>query len=434
MKWVAAFLAAIVLAMPLGFADTNAAIQSNTNAEAKAVSVTDLRFKQIGQAFGDFAFHVKSFLTFDENAKIDLLQERNAEMNERQEAWLEVKAEAFEEFEGGLSAEEKQDIEAMIQAEHEAIIKEHLRLTSEIREIQLKAKARGLAQLESEAESAIDSGSGLSLGLAGVSVDGTVNGDTKTRALFIEKIGSAKVHVSGNVALDSETKTAISNLVSNLSADQDVKIEIEVEKEAGANATVEHEANGLTDGQQALLAELEAKAEALVESSASSEARLEIEVRHRGVEWIDTAAEAQAAVEKRLHVDASDVTVETQDGVQVFVVTGTETRTSGSFEMTKSFEVVVEANTGVILSADMTAHFEQITASGQASAGTSAVSGSSSGSASGNSANSGVSSSANAGASSSANVEVSGSTSTSGSASNSSTSGNAAAVGGISIG
>lgn len=399
MKWIGVFLAAIVLAMPLGFA---AEAQSST----EAVSATGLRFKQIGQAFGDFVFHVKAFLTFDEKAKIELLKERHADMQERQHAWLEAKAAALEKLESDMTAEEKQEIEAMIRAEHEAIIKEHLRLTSEIREIQLKALAGGRADIESEAESAIESGSGLSLGLAGVSVDvKAVNGNTMTRALFIGKTGSAKVHVSGNVVLDAETKAAISQLVSSLSADQDVKIEVEIEKEAGANATVEQEVSGLAENQQALLAALEAKAEALVEASAESEARLEIEIRQMASieNKIDTAAEAQAVVEKKLRVDASHVATETQDGVQVFVVTGTETRTSGNFEMTKSFEVVIEAGTGVILSADMTAHFEQVA---EAEAGVSTSSGSSaSAEASGAVASSGsASSSAGAGVSSSASI------------------------------
>ena len=85
MKWIAAILAAIVLSMPLGFADTGIAAQSDAHSEAM-VSAMELRFKQVGQAFGDFAFGVKSFLTFDESAKIELIKERNAEMRERQEA------------------------------------------------------------------------------------------------------------------------------------------------------------------------------------------------------------------------------------------------------------------------------------------------------------------------------------------------------------
>lgn len=452
MKWIAAIpqrraslrtgrtmfflvLAAIVLAMPLGFADMNVAADGSANSEAK-ISVMELRFKQVGQAFGDFAFGVRSFLTFDESAKVELIRERHVEMQERQEAWLDMKEEAF--ADGELSLEEKEEIQAMLQAEHEAIIKEHLRLTSEIREIQLKAKASGRADLEDEADAAAEaeSGSSLSLGLVSLDVKGDINGKTRTRALFIENTDSAKVHVSGNVALDSETRTAINTLLANLSADQNLKIEVEVEKEAGANATVENEVSGeLTADQQALLASLESKAEALVEASARSDARLEIEIRHKATveNDIDTAAEAQAVVEKRLHVDASHVTTETRSGAQVFVVTGTETKTNGDFELIKSFEVVVESGTGLILSADMTEHFEQV---GEAS-----VSGSSSvsaGSSTGSSSNIGVSSNSGANGSASAGTSASGSAAGSASVNSGSAgasgSASAATVGGVSIG
>ena len=422
MKWIAAILAAIVLSMPLGFADTSIGAQNDAHSEAK-VSAMELRFRQVGQAFGDFAFGVKSFLTFDESAKIELIKERNAEMRERQEAWLNMKEEAFD---GELTLEERQEIEAMVQAEHEAIIKEHLRLTSELRDVQLKAKARGLASVESDAESAIESGSGLSLGLVSLDVNGDVNGKTRTRALFVEKTTNANVHVSGNVALDNETRAAINQLVANLSADQNVKIEVEAEKKTRANATVESEVNGLTENQQALVAALEAKAKALVEASTRADARLDIEIRHKAAaeNGIDTATEAQAVVEKRLHVDASNVTVETQDGVQVFVVTGTQTQTSGNFQMTKSFEVVVESGTGLILSADMTAHFEQVAeadASTSTGASSSAVT-----SASTSGSTSASDSSASAGASANAGMSA-------GSGSASVNSG-VAAVGGVSIG
>ncbi|MBS3051624.1 MAG: hypothetical protein J4400_05745 [Candidatus Aenigmarchaeota archaeon] len=116
--------------------------------------------------------------------------------------------------------------------------------------------------------------------------------------------------------------------------------------------------------------------------------------------------------------------METQDGVQVFVVTGTQTQTSGNFQMTKSFEVVVESGTGLILSADMTAHFEQVAeadASTSTGASSSAVT-----SASTSGSTSASDSSASAGASANAGMSA-------GSGSASVNSG-VAAVGGVSIG
>src|SRR3989338_2688005 len=129
MKWIAGLLAAVVLMMPLSFAQS-ASAQGEANAQA--VSAFGLKLGQIGEAFGDFVFHVKSALTLDEKAKVELLKERNAEMKMRQQAWLETKARALAAFESGnLSAGERRDILASIQAEHEAIIKEHLRGTGE---------------------------------------------------------------------------------------------------------------------------------------------------------------------------------------------------------------------------------------------------------------------------------------------------------------
>ncbi|MBI4175717.1 MAG: hypothetical protein HY518_00795, partial [Candidatus Aenigmarchaeota archaeon] len=156
---IAAFVAAIVLSAPLGFAQVSGS--------AGAISVFDLRLKQIGQAFGDFVFNVRAVLTFDEDAKLDLLEERNAQLQARQQTWVDVKAEAMTQFESGnLTVEEKKEIKETIQAEHEAIIREHLRLTAELKELQLNARARGNADLDERANVAANAAgrSGLSLG------------------------------------------------------------------------------------------------------------------------------------------------------------------------------------------------------------------------------------------------------------------------------
>lgn len=406
MKWIAAFLAAIVLAMPLGFADSQVGAQHN--ASANAISATDLHFKQIGQVFGDFVFHVRAFLTFDQKAKIQLLKERNAEMQARQQTWIDAKASAEGKFEN-MTAEEKQNIEGMIQTEHEAIIKEHLRLTSEIRDIQLKAKSQANTDIESEANEAaqVEEHSGLSLGLV--------------RIGFRDGFQGSKVEVGGNVALSSETRAALDKLSASLEQSGNAKIELSVAKSVNGSAVVKEEVRGdLTAEQKGLYSDLKTKAEALVEASSNANARLEIEIkaRHAAETHIDNATDAQAVVAKRLGFETSSVKTETRNGETVYVVTGTETKTSGSFELTKSFTVVVEANTGLILSADMNAHFDQ-TASAQASGSGSTVTQTSS------------SGSASAGASSSASVAGSGSVNAG--TSSGSASGSLAAVGGLSI-
>lgn len=194
MKWITAAMAALVLSLPLVFAEET----------APKISAWDMRFKQLGQAFGDFAYHVRAFLTFDEKAKVGLLKERNAEMKARQQAWLEIKAEAHERFSAeNLTAEEKREITDALRAEHEAIIKEHLRLTAEIREIQLKAKDRGNSELEAaaEAEAPEIEESGLAVGLHHKShaESGTSVTAEEAQALVEKRLGLEAVDVKAEV-------------------------------------------------------------------------------------------------------------------------------------------------------------------------------------------------------------------------------------------
>ncbi|MBI4895037.1 MAG: hypothetical protein HY831_00955 [Candidatus Aenigmarchaeota archaeon] len=158
-------LGIVVLSMPFAFAQ-QIGTQSTTKASVETLSSLDLKFKQIGQGFGDFVYNTRSALTFDESAKLDLLKERNLEMKERQQAWLDVKSEALSEL-NTKSVEEKENIISSIQSEHEAIVKEHTRLTSEIKNIELDAKANGDTALEEKAKTTVRviENSGISAGL-----------------------------------------------------------------------------------------------------------------------------------------------------------------------------------------------------------------------------------------------------------------------------
>lgn len=190
---------------------------------------------------------------------------------------------------------------------------------------------------------------GLSLGLASLGrthlfVDSNNEIEYKTNA-------GTKVEVDG-VALDSETKAALDSFVASFDQSSNAELEVTAEKKADGSVVVEEVSSGLTAEQTSLYADLKAKVKALVEASARTNAKLKV-------------------VEKKLGFDTSSVTTETRNGETVYVVTGTETKTAGSYELTKSFNVVIEADTGLILSADMSAHFETITsvsASGSASA------------------------------------------------------------------
>lgn len=397
MKWTAGLLAALVLAMPVAFAQSEA--QAAT--EAETVSVFGLRFKQIGQGFSDFVFHIRAALTLDEKAKIELLKERNAEMQARQQAWIETKETALAQFRAGeLSADEKREITGALQAEHEAIIKEHLRLTSEMRQLQLKAKARGDAALESRAAAAADASeeSDLDLGL-------------KLEEKFVAD--GTKVKVKSDVALSSEVRAAINKLVESFAgAEGEAELELKAEKEDGA-VTAEADAKGeLTAEQKTLWSDLQSKVKAMLEASAAAEAEVEIEIEHELDARAELTAEgAKEIVSRRLGFESADVRTETRGGTTFFVVTGEETETAGSFELTKSFEAWVESSTGLITSVDLDTHIESRTQAGASGGASGGAGGSAPGSASAGSSDAGAgstSSSAGTSGSTSAGAGVSG--------------------------
>ncbi len=250
MKWLASILVALVLLMPVA----NAAEAST---QTQVASTNSIKLKRMGEAFDDLVFKVKAFFTFKEESKLDLLKERNEQMKARQKAWLEIKVGALEKFESGnMTAKEKQEVMTAIKAEHEAIIKEHLRLTAEIQEIKLNAKAKGNVELETGAEEtakAVEE-SNLTLGL-----------NIKVRGL-----SAMKLTTEGNL----------------------------------------------------------------------------------------TAEEAKVMVQKKLGFGASEVRTEIKDNTTFYVVTGKEAEVSGDFELEKSFEVWVEAETGLITSVDMDADID----------------------------------------------------------------------------
>ena len=109
-KSIAGILIGIVLLMNIAAAQ-EATASSEASAEANAISSVDLRLRQIGGAFGDFFFNVRSAFTFDNSAKLELLKERNAELKERQQSWVKLNQEAMSGIESSnLTASQKQKI------------------------------------------------------------------------------------------------------------------------------------------------------------------------------------------------------------------------------------------------------------------------------------------------------------------------------------
>ncbi len=186
-------LVALLMSAPLAMGQ-----QVSTNTDMQTVSTVGLGFRQIGEAFGDFVFRIRSALTFDSDAKLDLLKARNDEMKERQRVWLDIKNNLTEQISSdNMTVEEKKQVIKYLRSEHEAIIREHLMLTADMRNVQLKAKADKHDEIERsariEAEDAERSNLSSGLNISGeVELNIGVNGNLtaeQAKALARERLG-----------------------------------------------------------------------------------------------------------------------------------------------------------------------------------------------------------------------------------------------------
>src|SRR3989344_1161466 len=202
----------LVLALPIVSAQETE-IKSNTEAGAE-ITNTKLQFKQFKESMSDFVFKVKTKLTFNQEAKLELLKQRNEILKTRQHEWVELKKQALVQFKSGeFSAEEKQNILANLQQEHQSIIREHIRMTSEIKNKEFEAKSKGDTKIEQKAKETSDAveSSDLSLGL---SADVGINTETQTK---INSEG-AQIIVKDELDLDgsnvkTETKDGVTFFV-----------------------------------------------------------------------------------------------------------------------------------------------------------------------------------------------------------------------------
>ena len=245
-------MALLVMALPIALAQ-EAGLESNREDNVK-ITNKGLQFKQFKERLSDFVFKVKTKLTFNEEAKIELLKQRNEDMKTRQKEWVELKKQALVQFKSGeFNAEEKQKILANLQQEHQFLIKEHIRITSEIKDKEFESKSNGDAKIEKKAKeiSAQVESSELSIGLG---VDVNINSETK-----------------------SETKI--------------------------------------------------------------------------------NSEEAKTIVKTELDLEGTNVRTETKEGVNFFVVIGSEIQNKGNVELQKDFEVWVSEN-GLISSVDYTTHLK----------------------------------------------------------------------------
>ena len=200
-KSIASVLIGLVFLMPITMAQ----------AEAKSVSAMNLRLRQMGETFSDFSFNLKSALTFDNEARLDLLKERNAELNARQQAWVESKNEVVSGFNKNMTSGQKQSLVVIFQAEHESLVEDRLELTKEIREVQLEAKAESNARLEADAEAAAKSVNPSTGILIDISLFGKGHFDNKSK-VKIESEADARAVVKSKLGLESSNvETVVEN-------------------------------------------------------------------------------------------------------------------------------------------------------------------------------------------------------------------------------
>ncbi len=145
-KFSVAIMFALLLSMPVSFAQSS-------EASANAVSVMDLRITQLGQGFSDISFEIRKAFSFSENGRIDLIEEKNEELKERQGYWLETKTKILSEIKSdSLESDQKKELIEIIRAEHQSIIKKHVELRKELAVIQANAMSESNEQVEAKAE------------------------------------------------------------------------------------------------------------------------------------------------------------------------------------------------------------------------------------------------------------------------------------------
>lgn len=63
-----------------------------------------------------------------------------------------------------------------------------------------------------------------------------------------------------------------------------------------------------------------------------------------------TADEAGAIIQKRLHLQSVNVTTEIDNGVNFYTVTGSATKIEGTYNLSKTFSIKIDAGSGVVMS------------------------------------------------------------------------------------
>ena len=76
------------------------------DSEVEIISSSDLRFKQMGESFDDMIFRIRSVFTFDNQAKVELLNDRSLDLKSRQSSWIETKNQVLTQLRSGELVED----------------------------------------------------------------------------------------------------------------------------------------------------------------------------------------------------------------------------------------------------------------------------------------------------------------------------------------
>ena len=116
--------------------------------ENQDFTITDLRFREIVEAFKDFIHRIKLILAVSEDTKVEVLKDRNEELKDRQQEWVSLKNKVVADFGSRqVDPEQKQAIIKQIQSEHQKIIKESVQMTTEIKKIEASLRNRVMDDL-----------------------------------------------------------------------------------------------------------------------------------------------------------------------------------------------------------------------------------------------------------------------------------------------
>ncbi|MBI4452765.1 hypothetical protein HY637_05015 [Candidatus Woesearchaeota archaeon] len=293
---IAGILIGLMFLMPIALAAEDSS-KASVQGQASSVSVLDLRLKRVGEFFNDFAFKIKAALAFDNDAKLELLKERNIELKARQQSWVETKQEAMANIQSSnMTAKQKRGIIAVFQAEHEAIIEDRLELTEEIREVQLEARVENDAELEAEAEATAEAIEEDEYFL-GVSIDidldsevegrsttesrtvakSRVESESEAKSVVRKRLGLEGANVK-TVVEDSTTFYVVSGTETEVESDFTMTKEFEVwvDSETGMITSVDMDAHIESRGEAEAETENSASGSASASSSTKSSGKLKL--------------------------------------------------------------------------------------------------------------------------------------------------------------